>query len=168
MPINPLEAAPFDLREVLDELRGTYDRAGFALSSFEEGFAFDVTVVHAPGFEPEQRYEPAVAYDSALAAVVPEDTMFFLSYFDVYNQSWLPAKDQLDDFELEDGNAVDEFLEEFADDTGIDLENDLLELLDGGDRGRREPRCRRGRPEIEVIALAEVNDEQLAEETIEP
>ena len=56
--LNPSEPDeppfPFDVdsEALVDELRGTYDRVGFSVSATGDGFAFDFTVLHAPGFEP--------------------------------------------------------------------------------------------------------------------
>jgi hypothetical protein len=165
---DPLEELPFDLREVLDELRGTYDRVGFAVSAFDAGFAFDVNVAHAPGFEPGQAWQPpSKEYDSRLAELVPENTMFFLSYFDVYGQYWLPAREQLDDFEFEDGQTLNDLIDEAFEETGIDLEGDVMALLTGEIALAGNVSNLEGDLDFEGFAIAEVNDEAKALSTLE-
>jgi hypothetical protein len=88
--------------------------------------------------------------------MVPADTMFFVSYLDAYGQSWLPVQEQLDDFEFEDGRLLDDFMEEFRKETGLDLEGDILELLTGEIALAGNFDLSDESPEVKVIGLAEV------------
>ncbi|MEX1195942.1 MAG: DUF3352 domain-containing protein [Dehalococcoidia bacterium] len=157
-----------DTEQLFEQLRGTYDRVGFSVSSTSDGFAFDVTVLHAPGFEPELAFEPTAAFESHFAESVPADTMFYFAGYDIYGQNWLPARAYFEDVEFSDGKTLDDFLDEFADETGLDLEDDILSLLTGeyavaGDISGWE----QDTPDFNFLALLDVADATKAQGTLD-
>lgn len=130
---GPLVDFPFDVdtEEIFEQLRGAYDRVGFSISSTSDGFALDATVLHADGFDPERAFEPTQAFDSHFADSVPSDTMFYFAGYDLYNQNWLPLSEYMEGIGLDDGETSDDLLDSFTDETGLDLEDDILSLLTG-------------------------------------
>ena len=62
--------------------------------------------------------------------VVPEDALFFLAYSGV-KDGWGEFRDVLEDSDPSVSGHFDQFLEEFEDETGVDLEEDFLESLSG-------------------------------------
>jgi hypothetical protein len=157
----------FASEELLKELRVRLDRAGFSISSTSDGFAFDLTVLEAPGYEPEETLGPFEGFEPKLAEMLPADTMFYLSAFDVYNQAARQASSGLGDLTGE-GNTTDDFLNGFRDETAIDLDGDLLSLLTGeiafaGNVSNFDA----GTPDFELAALADVSDEVKASGTLE-
>jgi hypothetical protein len=72
-PDEPAFPFDFNSEELIDELRGTYDRVGFSVSATGDGFALDLTVLHAPGFDPKYPTEPTQVFDSHFADSVPAD-----------------------------------------------------------------------------------------------
>jgi hypothetical protein len=156
----------FDTEELFEQIRTTYDRVGFSLSSFSEGFAFDLTVVHSPDFDQDNAFEPTKAYDPAIAEMLPDDTMFYVSMFDYYNQTWLPLKKQLGDVDLGEDGSLEDILDELEDETGIDLESDVFALLTGeiaiaGNVKDFDD------PELSGFAIADVANEAAAEDTLD-
>ena len=154
----------FASEELLKELRGRLDRAGFSISSTSDGFAFDLTVLEAPGYEPEEPFGPIQGFEPELAELLPADTMFYLSAFDFYNQAGRQAGSGLGG----EGNTTDDFLNGFRDETGIDLDRDLLSLLTGeiafaGNVSNFDADT----PDFELAALADVSDEEKASGTLE-
>ncbi|MEK7248322.1 MAG: DUF3352 domain-containing protein, partial [Chloroflexota bacterium] len=133
-------------RALFDQMRTTYDRVGFSLSSLTEGFAFDLTVVHSPDFDETMAYEPTKAYDPAIAEILPADTMFYLSAFDIYNQSWLPGKAQWEDLDFGEDGSFDDIVDRIRRETAIDLERDVFAFSRHQRRGGA--RRRTSRPEI--------------------
>jgi hypothetical protein len=161
---------PFDFNseEMIEELRGTYDRVGFSISSTADGFALDLTVLHAPGFEPQYAAEPTKTFESHFADRVPADTMFFFAGYDLYGQSWQPLRDRLDEIEFTDGMTLDSYLEDFATETGLDLEQDILSLLTGeyavaGDLSGLDQET----PEFRVLAMLDVADAARAQDSLD-
>ena len=152
-----------DTQELFDQMRSTYDRVGFSISSFSDGFAFDLTVVHAADFDPAKAFEPATAYDPAIAEVLPEDTLFYFSMFDVYGQSWLPAKEQWEDLDLGEDGSIQDVLDQIEDDTGINLESDVFALLTGEIAIAGNVKD----DEFSGFGIADVADTAKARETIE-
>ncbi len=150
-----------DTDEIFQQLRDTYDRVGFSVSSFSDGFAMDFTVVHSADFDPEKAFEPTKSFDPAIAEILPEDTMFYFSGYDVYNQSWLPGKAQWEDLGLGDDGSINDVLEEIEDETGVDIESEVFALLTGeiavaGNVTDFDD------PEWSGFAIADVNDEETA------
>lgn len=164
-PAGEPATPPFDTEELFNELRGTYDRVGFAFSSLNEGFALDLTVVRAEGYELEQAFEPSVAYEPELAALVPDDVMFFFSAYDIYHQNWLPARDRLDELEST-GQSVDDFIQTLLDESGIDLEDDVLAQLTGEIALAGDVSSRADTTDVELYGLADVVDAADAEKTL--
>lgn len=154
-----------DTQDLFDQMRATYDRVGFSLSSMNEGFAFDLTVVHSPDFDENNAFEPTNVYDPAIAEILPADTMFYLSAFDIYNQSWLPGKAQWEGLDFGEEGSLKDILDRVRDDTGVDLESDVLALLTG------ELAIAANVNDLEdfdvsVFGIADVNSEEQAEGTM--
>ena len=146
-------------------MRTTYDRVGFSLSSLTEGFALDLTVVHSPDFDETMAYEPTKAYDPAIAEILPADTMFYLSVFDIYNQSWLPGKGQWEDLDLGEDGSIDDILGRIRDETGVDLDSDVFALLTGelavaGNVTNFDD------PDVSAFGIADVNNDGAARDTM--
>ncbi len=158
----------FDSAELIDELRGTYDRVGFSVSSTGDGFALDLRVLHAPGFKPKYAVAPTKVFDSHFADSVPADTMFFFAGYDLYGQNWLPLRDALTDVKLPDGMTLDDFLQQFGEETGLDLEKDILSLLTGeyavaGDVTDFDQDA----PEFSIMAMIDVTDADRAQQSLD-
>lgn len=154
-------------RALFDQMRTTYDRVGFSLSSLTEGFAFDLTVVHSPDFDETMAYEPTKAYDPAIAEILPADTMFYLSAFDIYNQSWLPGKAQWEDLDFGEDGSFDDIVDRIRRETAIDLERDVFALLTGevavaGNVSDFDD----DPPDFSVFGIAEANDSIAAHRTM--
>lgn len=167
--VEPDEPAlPFDFsEEIIDEMRGTYDRVGFSISAAGDGYALDLTVLQAPGFEPKYAVEPTGPFDSHFAGSVPADTMFFFAGYDIYGQA-KALEESLDQISPSDGSSGDDFLKGFTDATGLDLENDILSLLTGeyavaGNVSGFED----DPPDFSIMALLDVNDAMKAQESLE-
>jgi hypothetical protein len=165
---EPLIPFDIDTEELFEQLKGTYDRVGFSVSSTSDGFAFDVTVLHAEGFEPELAFEPTRAFDSHFADSVSADTMFFFAGYDIYGQNYLPAKEWFEDVEFEDGQTIDDIFDDFEDETGLHLEDDILALLTGeyaiaGDVSDWE----QDTPDFNILALLDVADPDRAQDTLD-
>ena len=169
LPEEPQSDFPFDFdsEEVFEELRGTYDRVGFSVSAAGDGFALDLTVLHAPGFDPKYAAEPTEVFDSHFAGSVPADTMFFLAGYDIYGQT-KALGDYLDQIGPSDGPSGDEFLDGFTEATGLDLEEDILSLLTGeyavaGNASGFE----NDPPDFSISAMLDVSDAAKAQESLE-
>ncbi len=161
---------PFALgsKEIFDELRGTYDRVGFSISSTGDGFALDVRVLHEPGFVPKFAVSPTRVFDSHFADSVPAETMFFFAGYDLYGQNWAPLRDYLDDAKLPDGSTLDDFIQTFADETGLNLEDDILALLTGeyaiaGDVSDLDQDA----PQFSILAMLDVADAGRAQQSLD-
>jgi hypothetical protein len=93
--------------------------------------------------------------------------MFFFAGNDLYRQGYLPGQDEVFDTPGPQGETVKDIVEGIESELGIDLENDLLDLMTGeiavagnaSNLGADEP-------EFEVLALAEVNDAAKVENTM--
>ena len=158
----------FDSAELIEELRGTYDRVGFSVSSTGDGFALDLKVLRAPGFKPRYAVAPTKVFDSHFADSVPADTMFFFAGFDLYGQNWVPLRDALKDVKLPDGATLDDFLQQFGKETGLDLEKDILSLLTGeyavaGDVTDFDQDA----PEFSILAMLDVADAARAQQSLD-
>ena len=165
-PEEPILPFAFNSEETFDELRGTYDRVGFSISAAGDGFALDLTVLYTPGFEPDYAVEPTEVFDSHFADSVPADTMLFFAGYDLYGQT-KAFSDYLDQLELADGSTGDDFLEDFAEATGLDLEEDILALLTGeyavaGNVSGFD----KDTPDFSIMALMDVADAAKAEEAL--
>ena len=68
--------------------------------------------------------------DLRSAEVVPEDTLFLLSYAGV-TDAWDELRDTLEESDPYAAEDLDEFLEDIEDETGIDVEEDVMESLTG-------------------------------------
>jgi hypothetical protein len=152
-----------DAKALFEQIRTTYDRVGFSISSFSDGFGLDVTVVHSEDFDEDNRFEPAKAYDPAIAEMLPEDTVFYISWFDLYGQSWLPAKEQWEGLDLGDDESLQEMLDAVKDETGIDLESDVLALL----RGELALAGNFADGEFSIFGIGDVSDERKARDTLD-
>ena len=64
------------------------------------------------------------------AEVAPEDTLFLLAYAGV-SDAWDELRDTLEDTDPWAAEDMDEFLEDLEDETGVDLEGDVIESLTG-------------------------------------
>jgi Protein of unknown function (DUF3352)/Predicted membrane protein (DUF2207) len=166
---SPQEDFPFafDSAEVIEELRGTYDRVGFSVSSTGDGFALDLRVLHAQGFEPKYAIAPTKAFDSHFADSVPADTMFFFAGYDLYGQNWVPLRDALKDLKLPDGATLDDFVQQFGEQTGLDLEKDILSLLTGEYAVAGDVTNFANTPEFEFMAMVDVADAARAQESLD-
>ena len=132
-----------------------------------DGFAFDLTVLEAPGYEPEEPFGPFQGFEPELAELLPADTMFYLSAFDVYNRAGGQAGSAFGDGTSE-GMTAEDFLSGFREETGIDLEQDLLSLLTGEIAFAGNVRnFDADTPDFELAALADVSDEEKASGTLE-
>jgi hypothetical protein len=167
---TPTDEFPFafDYPEIFDELRGTYDRVAFSVSSTGDGFALDATVLHAPGFEPKYAAVPTKAFDSRFAGSLPPETMFFFAGNDPYNEGYLSRQDEFLDTPGPGGQTIRDVLDEIERELGFDLEADLLALMTGevAIAGNVSNISTGGLPEFEVLALAEVNDAARMENTM--
>ncbi|MEO8458373.1 MAG: DUF3352 domain-containing protein [Chloroflexota bacterium] len=148
-----------DTKKAFETIRKTYDRVGFSVSSNSSGFALDLSVLHSSDFNPDDAFEPSTAYEPKIAEMLPADTMFYMSAFDLYNQSWLPAKKVLEDQTFEDGHKLDYYLQQFKDETGLDLESDVLSLFTGefavaGNVSNFDADT----PDVTVYGIADVSD----------
>lgn len=155
----------FDTNQAFEQLRSTYDRVGFSISSFTEGFAFDLTVVHSPDFDESKAFEPTTPFDPAIAEILPDDTMFYISMFDFYNQTWLPAREQWEDYDLGEDGSLQDIIDRIRRESAIDLERDVFELLTGeiaiaGNVKDFDD------PDVSVFGIADVNDPIAAHRTM--
>jgi hypothetical protein len=160
---------PFDTREIFDEARGAYDRVGFSISSTSDGFALDLTVLHAPGYERDGYIAaPTKVFDSHFADNVPADTMFFYAGYDAYGQYWHPMREYMETADSTDGSLLDDFLGEFTADTGLDFEEDILSLLTGeyavaGDVSNLD----QDTPDFSILAMVDVADADRAQRSLD-
>ena len=165
----PEQEFPFDVNteDLIAEARGTYDRVGFSVSATGDGFAVDLTVLHAPDFEPKYAAEPTKVFDSHFADAVPADTIFFFAGYDFYGQNWQPLRDYLDT-DSPDGMTLNDFLGDFTAETGLDLEEDILALMTGeyavaGDITNFDAET----PEYKVLAMLDVADAAKAQQSLD-
>lgn len=166
-PEEPTFPIDFNSEELIDELRGTYDRVGFSVSATGDRFALDLTVLHAPGFDPKYPTEPTQVFDSHFAGSVPADTMFFFAGYDIYGQA-KGLSDYLDKFGPPGSQEGDDFLGDFEDTTGLDLVEDVLSLLTGeyavaGNVSDFEDEP----PDFTVLGLMDVNDAVKAQDSLD-
>jgi hypothetical protein len=158
---------PFETEEIFEELRGTYDRVGFSVSSMDAGFAFDLTVLHADGFDPGFRFEPTQAFDSHFAERVPAETMLFLAGYDIYNQSWLPAKQHLEELDFGEDQTFQDILDDISEETGVDIEAELLAQLTGEYAVAADVSEFEDNPDFSILALLDLEDPEAAQAAIE-
>lgn len=96
-----------------------------SLSFIDKGVRFDVVS------EPASR---SLSIDSERdlrsAEVVPEDTLFLLSYAGV-TDAWDELRDTLEETDPWAAEDLDVFLDDLEDETGVDLEGDVIESLTG-------------------------------------
>jgi hypothetical protein len=167
---EPADEFPFafDYAEIFGELRGTYDRMAFSITSTGDGFTLDATVLHAPGFEPTYAAVPAKVFDSQFADRVPADTMFFFASSDLYREGYLSGQDEFFDRAGPDGKTIKEMIDGIERELGIDLEADLLALMTGevAIAGNVSDFSTGSLPEFELLGLAEVNDAAKMENTM--
>jgi hypothetical protein len=167
-PDVPTEEPPFpfsvDNKEIFDELRGTYDRVAFSISSMGDGFALNAAVLHQPGFEPKYAPVPAKAFDSRFASRLPADTMFFFAGSDLFPEGYLSGQDDYFDAGG-DSQTISDIIQQFENELGFELEADLMsgEIAIAGNVSNIDTG---GVPEFELLALAEVSDAARMENTM--
>ena len=96
-----------------------------SLSFIDKGVRFDVV---------SEAASRSLSLDSESglrsAAAVPEDTLFLASYTGV-TDAWEEFRDTLEDSDPWAAEDFDEFLDDMEDETGVDLERDVIESLTG-------------------------------------
>ncbi len=96
-----------------------------SLSFIDKGVRFDVVSEAA-----SRSLSLDSESDLRSAEVVPENTLFLASYAGV-TDAWEEFRDTLEDSDPWAAEDFDEFLDDLEDETGIDLEQDLIESLTG-------------------------------------
>ena len=96
-----------------------------SLSFIDKGMRFDVVSEAASS-------SLSIDSDTELrsAEVAPEDTLFLLSYAGV-SEAWDELRDTLEDTDPWAAEDFDQFLDDLEDETGVDLEQDVIESLTG-------------------------------------
>ena len=96
-----------------------------SLSFIDKGVRFDVV---------SEAASSSLSLDSeselGSAEAVPEDTLFLASYTGV-TDAWEEFRDTLEDSDPWAAEDFDEFLDDLEDETGVDLERDVIESLTG-------------------------------------
>lgn len=164
-PVDP--TLDVDPTEIIDELRGSTDRMSFVLRSHRTGFSFDVSVIRAPDFDPDEGFAPDAVFDTAYAGMVPEDTLVFLAGYDLYNQVYGPLREAIERTTLgQEGDTVDDVLRDFEDEIGFNVEDDLLALMTGEFALAFNVRDLAQEPEVEILSLLDVTDARRIERTM--
>ena len=96
-----------------------------SLSFIDKGVRFDVVSEAA-----SRSLSLDSESDLRSAEAVPEDTLFLASYTGV-TDAWEEFRDTLEDSDPWAAEDFDEFLDDLEDDTGVDLERDVIESLTG-------------------------------------
>ncbi|HUF52707.1 MAG TPA: DUF3352 domain-containing protein [Dehalococcoidia bacterium] len=154
--------------QAVEQLRGMIDRMGFSVSSFDDGFSLDFTVLQAPDYEAAYEWEPSGAFDPHFANSVPEDTMFFLAMNTFYQQGYTQFREQLEGLSEEQREGYETLIEMIEDEIGINIETDLLALLTGetaiaGNLSGFDAET----PDVEVVGLADIEDDAAMTETLQ-
>lgn len=96
-----------------------------SLSFIDKGMRFDVVSEAA-----SRSLSIDSERDLRSAGVVPDDTLFLLSYAGV-TEAWDELLDTLEESDPWAAEDLDEFLDDLEDETGVDLEGDVIESLSG-------------------------------------
>ena len=96
-----------------------------SLSFIDRGMRFDIVSESA-----SRSLSVDSESDLRSAEVVPEDTLFLLSYAGV-TDAWDEFRDTLEDSDPWAAEDFDEFLDDLEDETGVRLEEDVIESLTG-------------------------------------
>lgn len=117
--------------EFIDDAREAADRLSFSISTRAQGIVLDFNVFHSDGYVPDEQPAFGKEFETRLADRVPADTLFFFAGYDLYNQIYVPARDNFDELSLgEGGETFDDLIEEIETEAGFHFEDDLLALLD--------------------------------------
>ena len=147
----------FNSEFLLRQARDNYDQLTFAASSRRDGFVFDYSYTVPPS-SPD-KIGLGVPFESRYAERVPADTILFFAGNDLYREGYLPGQDELFDTPGPQGETIKEVIEGIEKELGIDLEDDFLSLLDGEMAvAANGSNLSADEPEIEVLALAEINE----------
>ena len=166
-----LEVPPFgtDLspKDLLAEAREQADRLSFALSAHRHGFVLDSFVFQSP--ESQEEAPSATVFESRYAETVPADTLFFAAGYDLFNGLYVPLRDAIAETAVDpdSGETVDDLLDAFQEEIGVDFEDDMLGLLTGEfavafDASDFDSDL----PQFDVMALFDVTDPGRMKETM--
>ncbi len=166
-----LEVPPFgtdvSAKDLLAEAREQADRLSFALSAHRDGFVLDSFVSQSP--ELQEEAPSATVFESRYAGTVPADTLFFAAGHDLFNGLYVPLRDAIAETAVDpdSGETVDDLLDTFQEEIGVDFEDDMLGLLTGEfavafDASDFDSDL----PQFDVMALFDVTDPGRMEETM--
>ncbi len=113
-----------DAEEWLDDNAPEYFAA--STSAIEKGLRLDVVAAQPPGSFYIDSGEVLSATE-----VLPNDTLVLLAAAGI-PEAWQELRDWLEDNDPYAEEDLDEFLESIEDETGVDLESDVIESLTGG------------------------------------
>ena len=164
--IDPFGDQPDVLNQLEENLPETI---ALSASFFDKGFLVDgysVTPLDALVTEEED--------DLGTAEALPADTLIYLSFTGM-GEAWQELLDQIQDQDRAAADAFDQGLRDFADETGVDLERDIIEQLTGEVSLALLPSYFRfddylGNFEsgtVEAVLLAEIADSAEMEDTLE-
>lgn len=157
-----------DTDRLLEEARNTADRLTFSISTRGDGSRMDVSVFHSDDYEPSEYPTLADEFETHFADSVPADTLFYAAGYDIYDQTYLPIKDLLEEMQVDqDGQTVDDIISDFEDEVGFNFEDDLISLLTREYAVAVNASDFNGdTPDFDVLALFDVDDPGRIEQTV--
>ncbi len=157
----------FQSQRVFEQIRESTDRLSFSLGARRGAFVLDATVLQPAGADVPAGF--AESFEPQLAERVPAETLAFFGGFDLYNATYTPFRDALEEASPADsgGQTFSDTLDDFEREIGIDLEDDLLSLMTGEYAlAFNAANFDSTEPEFDVLALIGVNDRDKIEETM--
>ncbi len=157
----------FDSGAFVDVLRDEMDRLSFSLRARGDGFVFDTLAVHGPDYDSSKLAFLEKDFESELAAKVPENTMFFSAGYDIYGSYLSGDKSLWDEPIGPDGETINDSINEFEAEIGIDLEDDLLRYMTGEYAVAVNVIGFAEEPDVRVLGLIGVSDADAVRESVE-
>ena len=93
--------------------------------------------------------------------------MLFIAGYDIYNQSWLPAREQFEDLDLGEEGTFDEIYDDLTEEIGVDIESELLAQLTGEYAIAADVSEFEDEPDFSILALLDLEDPATAQTAIE-
>lgn len=162
------ESGGIDTERLLDEARETADRVSFSISTRGEGVLMDVNLFHSDGYVAGDYPGLTGEFETHFAGSVPANTLFYAAGYDLYNQTYLPIKDLLEEAAVdENGETFDDIISDFENEVGFNFERDFISLLtreyafavNASDFDAESP-------DLDVLALFDVDNPDIIEGTV--
>lgn len=161
------ESEDVDTARVLEEARDTADRISFVVTTRGDGIRMDFNVFHSDDYVQGDYPSLGEEFETHFADSVPADTLLYAAGYDLYNQTYLPIRDLLEDTEIdEEGNTIDGIIDDFEDEVGFDFEDDFISLLTREYALAANLSDFDDDVQIDVLALFDVDDPDRVHETM--